>query len=385
MASSIEINPKRFLLISSNSSGRGGGERYLVYLSMGLRDLGYDVHVLLSQSTYMDGWADKFQNEGVAVHRKNLKGLRERPLRFIQAIFDKSQIDTVAALCYELKPNAILVNQQYDEDGLDYLKGALNSNVARVGGVMHMPMTSDKNQRPFGYLRGRILSHWYRRNPYRLILVSKGGQIEYENYYSDPRPTTVVNNSIPLDPSIEHCIQFSDIPTVGFVGQLVEQKNLSCLVDAWLLVRKAGFECRLLLIGDGPERGMLERKLTLSAPRDAWAITGWQDNPESILDRLSIFVLTSHFEGLPLSLVEAAGRGIPCVVAPFNGAFDVGRHAHWVRVAKDNSVAEIGKLMIDILNSLDKNEQIVQSDLDAFRAHFSLRRMATEVATVMGL
>ena len=133
MTSSIEINPKRFLLISSNSSGRGGGERYLVYLSMGLRDLGYDVHVLLSQSTYMDGWADKFQNEGVAVHRKNLKGLRERPFRFIQAIFDKSQIDAVAALCYELKPNAILVNQQYDEDGLDYLKGALNSNVARVG------------------------------------------------------------------------------------------------------------------------------------------------------------------------------------------------------------------------------------------------------------
>lgn len=382
---SRQMIPKRFLLISSNSSGRGGGERYLVFLSRGLRELGYDVHVLVSRATYMDAWAESLENEGVTVHRKNLKGLGERPLRFIQAIFDKSQIDAVASLCCELKPNAILVNQQYDEDGLDYLKGALNSNVASVGGVMHMPMTSDKDQRPFGYLRGRLLAYWYRRNPYRLILVSEGGQNEFEDYYRDPRPTTVVNNSTPLDPSVEHRIPSTDIPVVGFVGQFVEQKNLSCLVDAWLLARVAGFECRLLLIGDGPERGMLERKLTLSAPPNSWTITGWQDNPESILDRLSIFALTSHFEGLPLSLVEAAGRGIPCVVAPFNGAVDVSRHAHWVRVAKDNSVAEIGMLLIDMLNGLDKKDQIAQSDLDAFRAHFSLRRMATEVATVMGL
>ena len=360
-----------------------------MFLSSGLRELGFDVHVLLSSLAYMDAWAESLVAEGVTVHRRELKGLSQRPLRFVQALLDKVQIDAVASLCCHVRPDAILVNQQYDEDGLDYLKGALISDVAPVGGVMHMPMTSGKNQRPLGYLRGKLLALWYRRNPYRLILVSEGAQREFENYYGAPRPTVVVNNSIPMDsevlPFVGHRTSVPRVPVVGFVGQFVAQKNLSCLVQAWLLVRDAGLDCRLVLIGDGPERAFLEDMLMRSASAGTWRITGWQKNPEVMLSELDVFVLTSHFEGLPLSLVEAAGRGIPCVVAPFNGAVDVAKHAHWVRVAKDNSVQEIGGLLVDTLNGLNKFDQITVSDLEAFRAHFSLKRMAADVASVMGL
>jgi glycosyltransferase involved in cell wall biosynthesis len=380
---------KRFLLISSNSSGRGGGERYLVFLSRGLRELGFDVHVLLSSLEYMDAWSKSLLAEGVTVHRRELKGLSQRPLRFVQALLDKVQIEAVASLCFHVRPDAILVNQQYDEDGLDYLKGALISGMAPVGGVMHMPMTAGKNLRPLGYLRGKFLAFWYRRNPYRLILVSEGAQREFENYYGAPRPTLVVNNSIPIDnellPFVEHCTSDTREPVVGFVGQFVAQKNLFCLVHAWLLARDAGSDCRLLLIGDGPERTMLESMLKLSAPAGSWSITGWQENPEAMLSKLDVFVLTSHFEGLPLSLVEAAGRGIPCVVAPFNGALDVAKHAHWVRVAKSNSVQEIAGLLMITLNGLNKINQITQSDMEAFRIHFCLKRMATEIANGMFL
>ena len=43
----------KVLLISSNSSSRGGGERYLVYLARGLRQKGLDVEILLSSSNNM--------------------------------------------------------------------------------------------------------------------------------------------------------------------------------------------------------------------------------------------------------------------------------------------------------------------------------------------
>lgn len=378
------MKSKRFLLISSNSSARGGGERYLVFLSKGLLDLGYDVQVLLSTKSYMDGWAENLKDIGAIVHRKKLKGLSQRPLRFIQAIFDKSQINIVTSICNELKPDAVIVNQQYDEDGLDYLKGALLSNIAPVGGIMHMPMTQNKNKRMLGNLRGRLLARWYHQNIYRLILVSEGAQTEFENYYKAPRPSVVVNNSIPLNESIQGKTQSTEFPVIGFVGQFVKQKNLLCLVDAWLLTRESGFKSRLLLVGDGPERIILENKLMKSAPIDSWKITGWQNNPEHFLNEISIFAMTSHFEGLPLSLVEAAGHGIPCVIAPFNGASDVSKHAHWVRVAKDNSANEIAILLKEILRN-SNNNKIIQDDLYKFRDHFSLERMAYEVAMVMGL
>ena len=145
------------LLISSNSSGRGGGERYLVFLTKGLHEKGCEVHALLSDVDYMDGWAKSLNEEGAVVHRHPLKSLSQRPLRFFQSTRDSIQIETVSAFCRRIAPDAILVNQQYDEDGLDYLMGALKAEVAPVAGVMHMPMTGTKDNRPFGRLRGSIL------------------------------------------------------------------------------------------------------------------------------------------------------------------------------------------------------------------------------------
>lgn len=379
----------KILLISSNSSGRGGGERYLVFLTRGLRELGCEVHALLSDTDYMNGWAHDISMEGGIVHRRPLMSLSQRPLRLIQSVHDNFQIEVVAAFCREIAPNAILVNQQYDEDGLDYLMGAIKADIATVGGVMHMPMAGLKNDRRLGRMRGSLMSKWYRENPYRLILVSEGAQSEFESYYDAPRPTYVVNNSIPLDsaqPLNEERRLFPPhVPVIGFVGQFVAQKNLECLVYAWLETRRNGIDSRLLLVGDGPERVNLEKILWHNAPPGSWFITGWTKSPEEYLREMDIFVLTSHFEGLPLSLVEAAGRGIPALVAPFNGALDVSRRATWVKVAPGNSVKEIADMMKTVLNDLPALKVSAIDGLEEFRCYFSLKRMATEVLAVLGL
>ncbi len=254
---------------------------------------------------------------------------------------------------------------------------------------MHMPMTAGKNKRKLGWLRGKILANWYRKHHYRLIFVSAGSQQEFESYYDFPRPTAVVNSGIPLNPANpEKCLHHifpAGVPVVGFVGQFVFQKNLPCIVQAWLATRKAGVDCRLLLVGDGPERTAVERTLLESAPPGTWHITEWTDSPENLFNEIDLFVLASHFEGLPLSLLEAAARGIPSIVAPFNGATDVSRYAPWVRIAGNNSVNEISTVMIETLVSRQALSQPSSAELDNFRRFFSLGRMAADVLTVLGL
>lgn len=383
------MSTPRVLLISSNSSGRGGGERYLVFLAQGLRELGIEVHALLSSQAYMDGWAKDLQDAGASVHRVALKGLSQRRLRFVQSVLDKAQQRAVAHVCADVRPDAILVNQQYDEDGLDYLAGALQSGVAPVVGVMHMPMTATKNQRPFGRLRGWYLSRWYARHPYQLVLVSQGAQAEFEDYYPRPRPTWVINNGVPLDAvsgvGDGATGSRSAEPVIGFVGQFVAQKNLQALVQAWLAMRQSGLACRLLLVGDGPDRVALEQQLKAAAPDDSWRITGWMSQPETLLNQMDVFVLCSHFEGLPLSLVEAAARGIPCVVTPFNGASDVAGKAHWVRVAQDHSQAALQTALQATLRARDQMPAATRAELDTFRGYFSIRRMAADMAALMGV
>ena len=380
---------RKLLLISSNSSGRGGGERYLVFLSRGLLELGYEVHALLSNNPYMDDWAGQLAAAGAVVHREPLKGLSQRPLRFVQALADRSQITRIQRFCAKLTPSAIVVNQQYDEDGLDYLTGALRAGICPVAGIMHMPMTGSKNQRPLGRMRGRVLSGWYERNAYRLIFVSEGARQEFEAYYPHPRPTSVVINAVPLEETkttgYKRLFFPADAPVVGFSGQFVAQKNLHTLVDAWLAVRKASENCRLLLIGDGPERPAIEERLRHAAPADAWRITGWRADAEQLLSELDVFVLTSHFEGLSLSLLEAAARGVRCVVAPFNGAGDVSMRAAWVTIAKSNAPADIAPLVDSALASRRRDPAPSQAELECFRSFFSVRRMARDVLAVLEL
>jgi glycosyltransferase involved in cell wall biosynthesis len=379
----------RVLLISSNSSARGGGERYLVFLAKGLKNQGLDVHVLLSDLDYMDGWARDFLNENVVVHRAQLKSLAQRPLRFVQALMDGKQINNIAILSRRIAPNAILVNQQYDEDGLDYVRGALKSGVGYVAGVIHMPMTETKNMRPLGYLRGQILRSWYRKNSYKKIFVSEGAKQEFNDYYKLNGMGYVINNSIPMEAS-ENLVEKARIfplgsVVIGFIGQFVAQKNLGCIISIWKTARAMGIDARLLLVGDGPELKSLEKILS-ACQSETWHITGWTHNPEAFLQEIDVFVLASHFEGLPLSLVEAAGRGVFSICAPFNGASDVAKHAPWVRIAKDNSTVSMAHLLCETLQSLDYLRSTpTEKCLTEFKNYFSLSRMVKEVRDILEL
>lgn len=375
---------KKILLISSNSSSRGGGERYLIYLAEGLKILNYEVHVLISNAPYMDEWATEFNKLGIFLHRKPLKGLSQRPLRFLQALLDFEQIQIVSNLCKEVSPSGILVNQQYDEDGLDYIKGALLSGIKPVLGVMHMPMTEKKNSRPFGRVRGYILDAWFKSNPYQLVVVSEGSCIELKDYYKSHLSVNIINNGIPISNSNQIIKKNSTEPVIGFIGQLVPQKNMMCIIESWLLARKSGYKCKLLIVGDGPEREGLESKLRKHAPNGNWEVTGWLSSPEKKFQEIDIFIMTSNYEGLPLSLIEAAGRGITCLVTPFNGAKDVAQRASWVSIAEDNSLLKVSSLLMEILKNWNTRNQIEDSDLQDFIDYFSIERMAFDVSKLMG-
>lgn len=388
----MTVKKRRILLISSNSSGRGGGEQYLVYLTQGLASLNVEIYVLLSAVEYMDNWAKLLTQAGANVKSLDLVGLKHRPLRFIQSILDIKQQLKIAEFCKEINPDGILVNQQYDEDGLDYLMGALKAQVAPVAGTIHLPMTADKNKRLFGKMRGNILSWWYKKNPYALILVSEGSQKEFEAYYKYPRPTYVVNNGYFTDEYSESKdfessnIQLNlppDLPIIGTACQFSGPKNLELLVDSYLWLRKQGVDSYLLLIGDGECRNVIEQELLKSCPRDRWHITGWQNNPEAYFKLLDVYAMTSHFEGLPLALIEAVGRGIPTVITNFNGATDVAKRASWVSIVKEYSPEVFGEQLRKSIQELPQLKRQANDAKISFQDYFSLKRMARETLNIL--
>ena len=372
----------KVLLISSNSSSRGGGEKYLIYLARGLRKKGLDVEILISNSSYMDTWHAEFKKLNFKVKRLKLKGLRERKFRFIEAIIDFNQIFKISNFCRKIKPKFIVVNQQYDEDGLDFIQGSILSGNKNVISIIHMPMTKGKNLRPLGRLRGLLLNIWYKFFKHKKVLVSWGSRQEFISYYKSVSNTFVINNAIPQNQKINYVpslkTKTKKYINLTFIGQFVNQKNLIELINIWSKLRKDGLDVRLNLIGDGPLKPKILEKLKIYDNK-YWYISGWVSNFKNLLEKIDIYVMPSKFEGLPLSLLEVASKGIYCVVNPFNGANDVAKHANWVNVSKSFEKEDFYLLLKELIIKKAFQKKVDDKELLKFRQYFSLERMSNQI------
>ena len=93
------------------------------------------------------------------------------------------------------------------------------------------------------------------------------------------------------------------------MGRITTEKNVEALLRAWRLVRPEG--CLLLIVGDGPLRGMLQN----NSEADVlwWGMEADLARRVALLQLAEVFLLPSLVEGLSLALLEAMATGTACV------------------------------------------------------------------------
>jgi glycosyltransferase involved in cell wall biosynthesis len=184
-----------------------------------------------------------------------------------------------------------------------------------------------------GMARRRLAPAIYNRAD-AVVTVSKGIERELARLGVNPRKLRTINNgfdlqriegqaSDPLPP--EEAALFDGRPVLITAGRLAEQKNIGGLLEvfAGLLARRPA---RLLIAGDGPLRSsLLKQAADLGlAVADPWrddpsaaqpdvAFMGARANPFRLIAHADLYVMTSGWEGFPLSLCEAMACGTPVV------------------------------------------------------------------------
>ncbi len=101
-----------------------------------------------------------------------------------------------------------------------------------------------------------------------------------------------------------------EFPVIGAVAALRAEKNLARLLRAFALAIRT-HPARLVIVGDGPERGALEAlagELGIAA-HIHWA--GHIPDPAPLLRGMDIFAMSSDTEQMPISLLEAMAAGLP--------------------------------------------------------------------------
>jgi len=107
-------------------------------------------------------------------------------------------------------------------------------------------------------------------------------------------------------------------PVIGYIGRLSYEKNPQLFVKLSAQILQKRKDVQFLIVGDGELRNEVEEKIGEYNLRDHIKIAGYRKDVPRILQAIDVVVLTSLWEGLPNSLIEAGASSRPAV------SFDVG-------------------------------------------------------------
>lgn len=116
---------------------------------------------------------------------------------------------------------------------------------------------------------------------------------------------------------------FGDTVKLLHIGRFNEQKNHEMLLRAFAKLYQKKSQCRLKLLGGGelrPEMEKLARELKIEKAVEFLGETG---NVYPYLQEVDLFLLPSRYEGMPMTLIEAMGTGLPIVATAVGGVPDM--------------------------------------------------------------
>lgn len=164
---------------------------------------------------------------------------------------------------------------------------------------------------------------------------------------------------------------------IGCVGRLTPVKNYELLINSFSELRDKYPYCRLEIVGGGESEKNLKELVDRLSLSDRVKIHGYKLDVSRYYDRFDIFALTSLYEGLSMSLLEAIGRGKPCIVSNVGGNTEIIENGINGFVFESDNRVDLISSLSDAIDNLDsaQMEDIRRNARDTFQKKFTVRTM----------
>lgn len=137
----------------------------------------------------------------------------------------------------------------------------------------------------------------------RITIIHNG--VDLDKFRFDPEKRAAMRSEWGLE----------DAFVLGHVGRFEYQKNHEYLVDIFAAVKDRVPNVKLFLVGEGSLQEDICAKVDALGLSDDVIFAGLSREVEKLLSGFDVFVLPSHFEGLPIVGVEAQAAGLPVLFA----------------------------------------------------------------------
>lgn len=176
-----------------------------------------------------------------------------------------------------------------------------------------------------------------------------------------------------------------DVFAFFYVGRLNQVKDLGTMLDAFAaLVANESFQTHLYLLGDGPERAMLERKREALGLGERLTFLGARSDVSEVLMAADAFVMSSKSEGLPMALLEAMAAGVPCVATAVGGIPELLADDRGLSVPAQDAPA-LASAMAAIARSPELRQRLAANAADNLVRNYALDAIANRYLELLGL
>lgn len=285
---------KTKIAIFSHALGGGGAERFAGHLSFMLDGLGFEIHNIILTET------QDYHYAGILLNLGALAKIEPRWKRkFVKAgLLKKYLEDYQIGTIIDNRPRNFQLSewftrQIYGKRKVYYL--VQNHNL--------------QNYLPNSVWLAKVLYG----QAEKIICVSKAIEDKVKDKYDFKNTVTIEN---PVGSTDNTSAELPPLPEkfILFFGRFDEKaKNFTLMLEAFSQSRvyEKGFQ--LVLMGEGADQHLIESMIQTHRVADFVKLLPYQKNPFGIVRKARFTLLTSHFEGFPLSLAESLANATPVV------------------------------------------------------------------------
>ncbi|WP_164122288.1 MULTISPECIES: glycosyltransferase family 4 protein [Sphingobacterium] len=218
----------------------------------------------------------------------------------------------------------------------------------------------------------------YKKNTVIPIAVSKDGSKSFKKYYGlnnvivieNGRPFLTLTDEYPV--LIKRYKENENSFLLIHVGRIMKVKNQQLLIEA-LQKFNASEEkkCKLLIIGDLRDESLYQQLYTLIKDDPYIEFLGEKDNIADFLSIADFFCLSSFYEGMPISLIEALSVGCISICTKVGGIKDMIHEEDTGFLSNDTSVDSYCQTIKRAVFYPDK-QKIKENSLNSFKQHYHI-------------
>ena len=139
-------------------------------------------------------------------------------------------------------------------------------------------------------------------------------------------------------------------PVCGIVAALRPEKNHEVFIEAAARVQQMCPESHYIIVGDGPERSTIASAVANHGLNDCVHLLGSRSDVPEVLSMLDAFMLTSHNEANPVSILEAMAVGLPVISTDVGSIRESVEHGVTGFLATPGSAIELADGLLTVFN-----------------------------------